>query len=327
VLPVALMLALAVVTGCSAGSTGDSAASQPSVSEIHIPTETAGLAATAPDGRGAIRPLPAPTGCTATGTDPDSAVQALAKASPGAKVCLTGDLSSWRMRILYSGTEQAPVQVVGDGHTRVEAIEVQAVNVIVDGFTVLNAQSPEISLVGNNITLRNTVARNPTSPQSDVVSVSGDNVKIVHNTLGDISGNGAPEANCIDSVASDRTGPPSHHMLIDSNRCENAANACLRALGLPSTGGTGAQDQSSDFTFNNNYCQTRGPAAVAFDNVRNTTVTNNVVAQVNHAWSLRNNSTGAKISGNTIAAGSGYEVGIDDSSKTGYQGPPPGGTP
>jgi hypothetical protein len=152
-LPVALMLALAVMTGCSGGSTGVPAAAQPSVPEIHIPTETAGLAATAPDGRGAIRPLSAPTGCTATATDPDSAKQALSKASPGDKVCITGDLSGWRMKINYSGTEQAPVRVVGGGHTRVNGIDVQAGNVIVDGFTVLNATSPAIALFGNNITM------------------------------------------------------------------------------------------------------------------------------------------------------------------------------
>jgi hypothetical protein len=323
----ALLLALAVLTGCSGGLTGVSAAPPPSAPEVHIPAETAGLAATAQDDRGAIRPLPAPTGCTVTGTDPASAKQALDNAAPGDRVCITGDLSAWRMKVSYSGTEQQPVQVVGDGHTRVNGIDVEAGNVVVDGFTVLNATSPEISIVGNNITVQNTVARNPTGPGSDVVNIAGDNVKILHNTLGDISGNGAPRANCVDSSTSDRAGPPSHHVLIDSNRCENAAYSCLRALGPPATGGTGDQGQTTDFTFNNNYCQTRGQAAVLLDNVQNATITNNVVAQINHAWALRNNATGANIADNTIAPGTGYEVGIDNSSRPGYQGPPSGGTP
>ncbi|WP_445183376.1 hypothetical protein ACTXG6_33405 [Pseudonocardia sp. Cha107L01] len=327
-LPAALLLVLAVLTGCSAGATGAPAAPPPSAPEIHIPTETAGLAATAPGGRGAIRPLPAPSGCTATGTDPASAKQALDKAAPGDKVCITGDLSNWRMKVNYSGTEQAPVQVVGDGHTRVNGIDVEAGNVIVDGFTVLNAKSPEVAIAGNNVTLRNTVARNPTSPGSDNVTFSGDNIKILHNTLGHISGNGTPQANCIDAFTSQRTGQrPSHHVQIDNNRCENAAYSCLRALGPRSPGGVGGQDQTTDFSFTNNYCQTRGQAAVVFDDVQNATITNNVVAQINHAWSLQNNATGAKISGNTIAPGTGYEVGIDDSSQPGYQGPPSGGTP
>jgi hypothetical protein len=326
-LPAVLMLVLALLSGCSGGSTGATAAPPPSAPEVHIPTQTAGLAATAPDGRGAVRPLPALAGCTATATDPESAKQALSKASPGDKVCITGDLSGWRMKVNYSGTDQAPVQVVGDGHTRVDGIDIQAVNVIVDGFTVLNAQSPEITITGNNITLRNTVARNPTSPGSDNLTFFGDNIKIAHNTLGDISGNGAPEANCIDTFTSDSAGPPSHHVLIDSNRCENAAYSCVRALGPNPGSGTADQGQTADFTFNNNYCQTRGQVAVALDDVQNATITKNVIAQVNHAWSLQNNSTGARISGNTLAPGTGYESGVDDSSRTGYQGPTAGGTP
>jgi hypothetical protein len=88
---------------------------------------------------------------------------------------------------------------------QVNGIEIQAFNVIVDGFTVLNAKSPEIQINGNNVTLRNTVARNPIRPGSDNIQLTGDNITISHNTLGEDSGDGGrpngggTKANCIDT--------------------------------------------------------------------------------------------------------------------------------
>ncbi|MDT7658609.1 MAG: hypothetical protein QOF38_3324 [Pseudonocardiales bacterium] len=296
----ALLLAVSVVAGCSGGDSSASSAA-PSATHIPIPHETAGLAATAADGRGAIRPLPALAGCTATVSDPVAVRDALSKVSPGDRVCITGDLGSYRLKIIYSGTEQAPIHVVGDGNTRVNGIEINAANVIVDGFTVLNARSPEVEIEGNN-------------------------VKILHNTFGHDAGDTAAQPNCMETFSTDLGSTPSHHVLIDSNRCENTTNICLQAFGPHARGGTG-RGETADLTFNNNYCQTQGSVAVTLDDVQNATITNNVVERVNHAWALRNNSTGAKIAGNTIAPGTPYEVGMDDSSKVGYQGPPAGGTP
>lgn len=328
------VLALTVVAGCSGKPSPEvNHAGEPRASVIQIPDQTVGLAATAPDGRGAIRPLPALTGCTATATDSTSAQDALRKAAPGATICITGDLRNWFMRILYSGSVQAPIHVVGDGQTRVGSIEVEAENVIIDGFTVLNGKSPEIQMTGSNITLRNTVARNPTSPGSDNVQMAGNNITISHNTLGDNSGNGGnanrggTKANCIDVFSDKDQQTSSHNVRIDSNRCENTALNCLRVVGPPSTQ-LGSDDRpTSDISFTNNYCQTRGRAAVTVDNVPNMTITGNDVAPVDHAWGLQNHSTGANISGNTLAPGTRYEVGMDDSSQENYQGPPVGGDP
>jgi hypothetical protein len=323
----ALLLAVSVVAGCSGGDSSTSASSAaPSATHIPIPHETAGLAATAADGRGAIRPLPALAGCTATVSDPVAVRDALSKVSPGDRVCITGDLGSYRLKIIYSGTEQAPIHVVGDGNTRVNGIEINAANVIVDGFTVLNARSPEVEIEGNNVTLQNTVARNPVSPGYDSLYFFGNNVKILHNTFGHDAGDTAAQPNCMETFSTDLGSTPSHHVLIDSNRCENTTNNCLQAFGPHARGGTG-RGETADLTFNNNYCQTQGSVAVTLDDVQNATITNNVVERVNHAWALRNNSTGAKIAGNTIAPGTPYEVGMDESSKVGYQGPPAGGTP
>ena len=64
------------------------------------------------------------------------------------------------------------------------------------------------------------------------------------------------------------------------------------------------------------------------DDVQNMVITNNSIAGKNtKAFALDNKSTGATIAGNKIAGTVGYEVGIDNSSKTGYQGPASGGQP
>lgn len=328
------VLALMVVSGCSGTpSPAGDLAGEPRPSVIQIPPETAGLAVTAPDGRGAIRPVAPLTGCATTATDPASAQEALRKADPGATICIAGDMRGWHMRILYSGTAQAPIHIVGDGQTRVADMEVEADNVVIDGFTVLNGKSPEIQLTGNNITLRNTVARNPLSPGSDNIQLAGNNITLSRNTLGDNSGDGGnankggTKANCIDIFADKDQPITSHHVRIEGNRCENTALNCVRVVS-PAPSQLGPDDQpSSDITVTNNYCQTRGRTAVFADNVQQMTITNNEVGPLHHAWALQNGSTGATISGNTIAAGTRYEVGMDDSSQENYHGPPVGGDP
>jgi hypothetical protein len=329
---VLLAVATALTAGCSVAP-----APIPRVPVVQIPTQTAGLAATAPDGRGAIRPLPAPTGCARTASDPAAAQQALIDAVPGDRVCITGDLSGWRLRVLYSGTAQAPIQVVGDGDTRVGGIEIEALNVVVDGFTVLNAASPEISIKGDNVTLSNTVARNPIRPGSDNVQLTGTGITLSHNTLGQGSGDGGnashngSKANCVDVFTADSDATAANHVRIVGNRCENTAINCLRVTGDQAADpGDDASDKgrTADIEFTDNYCQTRGDAGVFADNAQNLTITGNEVATADHAWTLRNHSTGAKISGNTLAPGTRYELAMDDSSRDDYQGPPAtGATP
>lgn len=325
------ILVALMVAGCSKDVTP---APVPQVSVIEVPQQT-GLTATAADGRGAVRPTPPPTGCTQTVTSPDTAKDALVGAPPGSKICIVGDLSSWRMKIGYSGTEQAPIQVVGDGQTRVGSIEIEAQHVVVDGFNVLNTPSPQVHINGNNVTVRNVVALNPLRPGSDNVLVNGDNILITNNTFGEASGDGGKssgrgvKANCVDILAEDPGERTSHHVRIENNRCQNTAINCLRAFSpSPADNETNeTRTPTSDVTFTNNYCQTRGASAVTADNVQGMTITANEIAPVDHAWALQNNSTGAKISGNKLDPGTRFEVGIDESSQDGYVGPPAGGNP
>jgi hypothetical protein len=317
------VLAAGVLTACG-GSAPQKGPEKPRTS-VAPSAPAVGVNATAADGRGAIRPLPALSGCTRTLTDATSAKEALSRASPGDKICITGDLGDFRMKVNYSGTEQAPIQVVGDGQTRVRGIDVDASYVLVDGFTVLNAASPEIQLNGVNITLQNTVARHATTEGYDSVQFFGDNIKILHNTLGGNSGDPAETPSCIETSSTDASSSPSRNVLIDSNRCENTTYACLSAAGPHGPRGTG-QGQTSEIRFTNNYCQAQ-VAAVSLNDVQSATISGNVVEGPDHAWSLQNNSTGAKVAGNTIAPGTAYEVGMDDSSKAGYQGPSVGGAP
>ena len=324
----ALVLAVVVLAGVVLTACGGSAPRQgPEKPRTSVaPSAPAvGVSATAADGRGAIRPLPALSGCTRTLADASSAKEALSKAKPGDKFCITGDLGDFRMKINYSGTEQAPIQVVGDGQTRVRGIDVDASYVLVDGFTVLNAKSPEIQLNGVNITLQNTVARHATTAGYDSMQFFGDNIKILHNTLGGNSGDPTEKPNCIETSSTDVSSSPSHNVLIDSNRCESTTSACLSVAGPHGPRGTGL-GQTSEIKFTNNYCQAQG-AAVLLNDVQNATISGNTAEGADHAWSLQNNSTGATVAANIIAPGTAYEVGMDDSSKPGYQGPAVGGAP
>ncbi len=328
----ALAVLLAVVlAGCSKEV---ALAPVPQVPIVEIPQQT-GVTETAEDGRGAVRPAPPLTGCTQTATNPDTAKDALVGAVAGSKICIVGDLSGWRMKIGYSGTAAAPIQVVGDGRTRVGSIEIEAQNVVVDGFNVLNSPSPQIHINGNNVTVQNVVALNPIAPGSDNVLVNGDDITIVHNTLGEASGDGGKsshrgvKANCIDILAEDPGERTSHRVRIAHNRCQNTAINCLRAFSpAPAENETNEnRTTTSDVMFADNYCQTRGAIAVTADNVQGLTITGNEVVAADHAWALQNTSTGAMVSGNKLAPGMRYEVGIDESSRDGYTGPPAGGNP
>lgn len=314
------VLALALLTACGGSSRPEAAPKSDTAAAA-----ASGVDATAPDGRGAIRPLPALVGCTKTATDAPSAKAFVAKVVPGDRICITGDLGNFRMKVSYSGTEQAPIQIVGNGQTTLRGIDVSGSNVLVDGFTVLNGKSPEISLRGTNVTLQNTVARGSSAPGGDNLYFFGDNIKIVHNTLGDNANDPAVGPNCMETFAADAGSQPSHNVLIEANRCENTASNCLAAYGPHAPGGTG-QGETTGITFNNNYCKVNGAAAVSLVDVQNATITGNTVEDPNHAWSLRNNSTGAKIADNTLT-GAKYETGMDGTSKLGYQGPPVGGNP
>ncbi|MER5941772.1 hypothetical protein ABT121_31170 [Streptomyces sp. NPDC001928] len=71
-----------------------------------------------------------------------------------------------------------------------------------------------------------------------------------------------------------------------------------------------------------------GRALLMFEDVQNATVTSNTFAAApDHAIGLAIGSTGAHVAGNEVGARIRYEVGIDESSRPGYEGPEPGGAP
>ena len=126
---------------------------------------------------GAIRPMPPLTGCTMNVNTPSAAHDALSGAVPGEKVCIIGDLGDWRMKVGYSGTAGADSDR-GRWPDQSGRHQGRRLHVIVEGFTVLNTPSPEIQINSNNVTLRNTVARNPLSPGSDNLRLTGDDITI-----------------------------------------------------------------------------------------------------------------------------------------------------
>jgi hypothetical protein len=304
---VALLSAGAAVAGCSAAP------------PIVRPSVTAQpVAVTAPDGRGAIRPLPAPTGCTDNVFDSGSMRQVAGAAQPGAKICITGDLSDTRLVINQSGTAQQPIQVVGDGRTLVKGISVQGDYVTVSGINALNPAAPGISLFGNHITLENSSSLRP----------RGD-ITIKHNTMRDTK-NIKAHADCMQTFATDSDHPASQHIVIDSNRCEDIANTCLIMEGPHSLAGDGSGvGATANVVFTNNYCQNQASEALQIDDVQNLTIKNNniVGATLDHAFALQNESTGARVNGNRLNPAISFQVGMDDSSEPGYQGPPIGGNP
>ncbi|HWN33338.1 MAG TPA: right-handed parallel beta-helix repeat-containing protein [Pseudonocardia sp.] len=322
-----------LLAGCGHGGGGTGGTSQPPPAPTQAappsPTESAGPTQTAPDGRGAIRPMAAPAGCGTTVHDGDTMKQALAAAQPGSTICVLGDLGDARLSIKTSGTAQAPIHVVGDGKTVVKGITVAANFIDVNGINAINPHAPGISLAGNNITLENSTSISPHGDDGDGIRFWGSNIVIRHNTIQHTSNAHKAHADCMQTFATDQDSPASQHILIDSNRCEDISNTCLIMEGPNSEAGDGSGvGASSDVTYVNNYCQNHADEALQIDDVQNLTVTNNEIAgEINHAFALQNLATGAKVNGNKLNPAIRYEVGMDDSSKPGYQGPPSGGNP
>lgn len=276
-------------------------------------------------GPGALRPAPAQVSCTKQ-VDTSALQAALDGANPGDRICAKGS-STNRLTVSRSGTPAAPIQVVGDGQTSVKGITIKADNVVVQGMNATGATAPGIQLTGNGVTLLNNTITAPRGGDGDGIRFFGSNLNILHNTVTDVRNLGGAHADCMQTFAS--STPASQHVRIDSNFCEKIDNQCLIAEGPNSSAGDGSgKGQSSDIMFTNNYCDTGASQAVMVDDVQNMVITNNSIAGKNDkAFALDNKSTGAKIAGNKIAGTVGYEVGIDNSSKAGYQGPASGGQP
>ncbi|GAA5163769.1 hypothetical protein GCM10023321_51130 [Pseudonocardia eucalypti] len=287
------------------------------------------VAATSPDGRGAIRPLPAPTGCTRTVTDNDALDEAMAAAQPGDRVCLLGKLRSTRLVLKRSGTAQKPIELVGDGNTILRGINVEANFVRISGVNVLRPTGPGISLQGNSLILENSTVLSPRGGDGDGLRFFGENITIRHNTIRDTRHLDGAHADCMQTFATDDEHVASRNVRVTDNRCEKISNICLIAEGPHSSAGDGSGvGESADFLFSNNYCQYSAYQAVMLDDIKRMTITRNeVYTKGPKAWAFQNNSTFGLIKDNVIGPDVEYEVGMDDSSKLGYRGPEVGGIP
>lgn len=120
----------------------------------------------------------------------------------------------------------------------------------------------------------------------------GDNIQILDNTVSGTSNDDGRHADCMQTYSDD--SPPSQHVRIEGNFCETLEAA----------------------------------QTLMFEDVQDTTIVDNDFAgPTHHAIGLAIGSTGAYVSGNKVNPKTRYEVGIDDSSLAGYEGPEPGGEP
>jgi parallel beta helix pectate lyase-like protein len=266
--------------------------------------------------------------CDKRVSDGASLNQAIASASPGQKICAIGNMGGSRLEVTRSGTASAPITVIGNGSTVVKGITVKASNVVVGGLSVVGAQAPGIEMTGNNITMRNNKVGHTTGGDYDGMRFFGNNLKILDNTISDINPGGtSAHADCMQTFQSDT--PSSKNVVISGNRCQNIANMCLMAEG-PGDLGDGGEGvgESSNWQYTNNYCDNRASQALMIEAVQNVTVRNNqIVGKIDKAFAFDVGSTGAKVLGNKIGPGIGYVVGMDDTSRKGYQGPAVGGGP
>jgi hypothetical protein len=278
-----------------------------------------------------VRALPA-VPCTVTadvGAVPE-------EADPGDVVCLTGRLDD-DLEIRTGGTSDRPVVYFGGGTATVQGIDVEADNVVVQGFVSDHGDSMGAKLVGDGIVFQDNTITHPVydGDDTDGIRFFGDGIRIVHNTISDISegsnctndgcGDG-PHPDCFQTWYSDNY-PTSSNVVIDGNRCEKAAAQCLMAEGpqLPDEGVNGP-GESANWLFTNNYCDSGANQALMIKNIKNVTITDNDFQGTNHkAIALAAGSTGAHVDGNRVNRRIGKLITFDDdASSAGYVGPTPG---
>jgi len=281
-----------------------------------------------PLGQG-VRPLK-PVHCTVP-----AAADSLPPVKPGDVVCLSGTSPS-PLTIRSGGTPEQPVVYSGGGTTTVQGIDVKASNVVVQGFTSDHADSMGAKLLGGNIVFQDNLITHPvySGDDTDGIRFFGDHIQIAHNTIRDISegshctndgcGDG-PHPDCLQTWYSNNY-PTSSDIVIDSNRCEQAAAQCLMAEGpvLPEEGINGP-GQSANWLFHNNYCDDGANQALMIKNIKNLTITDNDFQGTNHkAIALADGSTGAHVSGNRVNPRIGKLITFDDEFESaGYIGPEP----
>ncbi|WP_033293522.1 right-handed parallel beta-helix repeat-containing protein [Amycolatopsis jejuensis] len=225
-----------------------------------------------------------------------------------------------RLHITEGGTPDHP-RVYAGGGKEVSGIDVDADWVVVDGYTLTKPSAPGVELRGSHVTLQNTTITAPHGGDGDGIRFFGDDIAILHNTVRQTS-NRNGHADCMQTFASDT--PPSNHVRIEGNRCEQIDNMCVMAEG-PNDGEGDGKGHTTDFVIKDNFCETRKASqALMFEDVQRATITGNTFAAgPDHAIGLAIHSTGAHVEGNHVDPSIRCEVGIDKSSREGYTGPEP----
>lgn len=245
--------------------------------------------------------------------------------APFATSPASADPSASRLKITKGGTPDKPLIYSGNGQ-QVGGIDIDADNVVVDGYTMTKPSAPGIEIHGNNVTVQNNTVTAPKGGDGDGIRFFGNNITIKHNTISKTDNSTGAHADCMQTFATDDQDVASQHVVIDSNRCEQVDNMCLMAEGPNSEAGDGSgKGVSENWTFSNNYCQTlRASQTLMVDDVQHLTVTGNTwAAGPDHAIGLQNKSTDAHVRDNKLDPSIKCEVGIDKSSRKGYQGPTP----
>ncbi|MGQ0483702.1 MAG: right-handed parallel beta-helix repeat-containing protein [Pseudonocardia sp.] len=269
------------------------------------------------------------TNCTATATDGPSMEGAVAAARPGDRICLDGNLAGTKLKITRSGTAEQPITILGGGRATTGRITIEADNVVVDGVRLEQPEAAGFLVVGNGITVRNSAVLSPRGGDGDGIRFFGNDIKILNNVIRDTVGQDEKHADAIQTFATSDKYTPSQRVTISGNRFEDIDNICIIAEGPESEAGDGTgEGDSNTFIITDNFCENRAGQAFFFDDIGGVTLTGNeIVGSIAKAFSFQNDSVGARISNNRVGSGVGYEVGMDDSSEEGYEGPEPGGGP
>jgi hypothetical protein len=233
--------------------------------------------------------------------------------------------SASRLEITKGGTKEKPLVYDGKGQS-VQGITVEADNVVVQNYKADKPSAPGVELTGNNITLQNVTVTSPQGGDGDGLRFFGNDLKILNNTISGTRNTDGRHADCMQTFA-DGT-PASQRVLIEGNRCEQIDNMCLMAEG-PNDGEGDGRGHSTDFTVRDNFCETLDASqALMIEDVQRLVVEGNTfAAKPDKAIGLAIHSTDARIGTNTVGKDIECYVGIDKSSRPGYQGPTPACAP
>ena len=237
--------------------------------------------------------------------------------------------------ITTGGVPGRPIIYAGQGSVTVRGIDVEASDVVVEGFTSDHGNAMGAKLHGDDIIFSDNSINNPvyTGEDTDGVRFFGDGIAILHNTISDVNGGShctndgcgdGPHPDCFQTFASDHY-PTSTDVLIVGNRCVNVAAQCLMAEGpvLPSDH-VDQPGRSGNWLFDENYCDDGANQAVMIKNIENISIIGNDFEGTNHkAIALADASTGAHVFGNHVNPRIGTLLTFDDdASRAGYVGTP-----